>query len=334
MRSRPRASWAMRWPRPTAWPWATRAGSSSPKRTGRPPSQLWPQLERLYARTDHPLSGHPLEAAKAGLTLAHELSTAYKHLLAQRGGEAPVAGRRPADDRAGAPLPAMHGPHPGQQLPRVRAGAAAHLARRAPRLRLRAEPQAAPERRVRGPAGGDRRAHVRPGAAARARESLRLPPGRARAGAALPAGARPLGEAHRHGARAPDGEGGGRSSRWATTSRRSRRTRAARWRGRSSTCSPSTSPSSCRSSCAATSPAAPLPEGVRDGSGRVAYIALHEAPAAPVGHPAGAPVQPPAVEGTGGDLRRACKACGNTVPASTPPSRMHRRACPRCRPAR
>jgi hypothetical protein len=44
--------------------------------------QLWPQLERLYARTNHPLTGHPLEAAKAGLTLAHELSTAYKHLLA------------------------------------------------------------------------------------------------------------------------------------------------------------------------------------------------------------------------------------------------------------
>jgi hypothetical protein len=44
--------------------------------------QLWPQLERLYARASHPLSGHALEAAKAGLTLGHELSTAYKHLLA------------------------------------------------------------------------------------------------------------------------------------------------------------------------------------------------------------------------------------------------------------
>ena len=44
---------------------------------------LWPQLERLYARATHPLSGHALEAAKAGLTLAHELSTAYKHLLAR-----------------------------------------------------------------------------------------------------------------------------------------------------------------------------------------------------------------------------------------------------------
>jgi hypothetical protein len=44
---------------------------------------MWPQLERLYVRASHPLSGHALEAAKAGLTLAHELSTAYKHLLAR-----------------------------------------------------------------------------------------------------------------------------------------------------------------------------------------------------------------------------------------------------------
>ena len=44
---------------------------------------LWPQLEPLYARASHPLTGQALEAAKAGLTLAHELSTAYKHLLAR-----------------------------------------------------------------------------------------------------------------------------------------------------------------------------------------------------------------------------------------------------------
>ena len=43
----------------------------------------WPELERLYARASHPLSGHALEAAKAALSLAHELSTAYKHLLAR-----------------------------------------------------------------------------------------------------------------------------------------------------------------------------------------------------------------------------------------------------------
>lgn len=43
---------------------------------------LWPQLERHFTRASHPLSGEPLEAAKAALTLATELATAYKHLLA------------------------------------------------------------------------------------------------------------------------------------------------------------------------------------------------------------------------------------------------------------
>jgi hypothetical protein len=42
---------------------------------------LWPELERHYVRASHPLTAHALEAAKAGLTLAHELNTAYKHLL-------------------------------------------------------------------------------------------------------------------------------------------------------------------------------------------------------------------------------------------------------------
>ncbi len=43
---------------------------------------LWPQLEREFARASHPLHGPALEAAKAALTLASELGTAYKHLLA------------------------------------------------------------------------------------------------------------------------------------------------------------------------------------------------------------------------------------------------------------
>ena len=43
---------------------------------------LWPRLERTVLTAPHPLSGSPLEAAKATLTLAQELSTAYKHLLA------------------------------------------------------------------------------------------------------------------------------------------------------------------------------------------------------------------------------------------------------------
>jgi hypothetical protein len=42
---------------------------------------LLPKLEVLFIRASHPLSGEPLEAAKAALTLAHELSVAYKHLL-------------------------------------------------------------------------------------------------------------------------------------------------------------------------------------------------------------------------------------------------------------
>ncbi len=43
---------------------------------------LWPQLERNFTRAAHPLTGSALESAKAALTLASELSTAYKHLLA------------------------------------------------------------------------------------------------------------------------------------------------------------------------------------------------------------------------------------------------------------
>ena len=43
---------------------------------------LWPNLERHFARAQHPLTGNALAAAKAALTLATELATAYKHLLA------------------------------------------------------------------------------------------------------------------------------------------------------------------------------------------------------------------------------------------------------------
>ncbi|MEO5700995.1 MAG: hypothetical protein ABIS17_07895 [Casimicrobiaceae bacterium] len=45
--------------------------------------QLWPLLERRFVQVPHPLSGDALEAARALLTLAHELSVAYKHLLAR-----------------------------------------------------------------------------------------------------------------------------------------------------------------------------------------------------------------------------------------------------------
>lgn len=42
---------------------------------------LWPLLERRFAHVSHPLSGEALEAAKVALSLSHELSVAYKHLL-------------------------------------------------------------------------------------------------------------------------------------------------------------------------------------------------------------------------------------------------------------
>jgi hypothetical protein len=48
---------------------------------------LWPQLEKQFARASHPLSGDALESAKAALTLASELSVAYKHLLASESGK-------------------------------------------------------------------------------------------------------------------------------------------------------------------------------------------------------------------------------------------------------
>jgi hypothetical protein len=50
-------------------------------------SSLWPALERQFARASHPLTGDALESAKAALTLASELSVAYKHLLASEAGK-------------------------------------------------------------------------------------------------------------------------------------------------------------------------------------------------------------------------------------------------------
>ena len=43
---------------------------------------LWPRLEHRFIRASHPLHGDDLEAAKAALSLATELSTSYKRLLA------------------------------------------------------------------------------------------------------------------------------------------------------------------------------------------------------------------------------------------------------------
>jgi len=50
-------------------------------------NDLWPMLEKQFARAQHPLSGDALESAKAALTLASELAVAYKHLLASEAGK-------------------------------------------------------------------------------------------------------------------------------------------------------------------------------------------------------------------------------------------------------
>src|SRR6185437_12818016 len=41
---------------------------------------LWPRIEHRFIRASHPLQADDLEAAKAALTLATELATAYKRL--------------------------------------------------------------------------------------------------------------------------------------------------------------------------------------------------------------------------------------------------------------
>ena len=60
----------------------------------------WPLLEKQFSRASHPLSGEALEAAKAALGLAHELSVAYKHLLRARVGQADPADGQPSPGRA------------------------------------------------------------------------------------------------------------------------------------------------------------------------------------------------------------------------------------------
>ncbi len=47
---------------------------------------LWPRLEQQFIVASHPLAGESLDAAKAALTLASELSIAYKRLLAHEAG--------------------------------------------------------------------------------------------------------------------------------------------------------------------------------------------------------------------------------------------------------
>ena len=197
---------------------------------------LWPQLERVYARATHPLTGDALEAAKAGLTLAHELSTAYKHLLAREAEKRiSLGGQRLMVALVHRCLQCTARILVNSYL-ELRSGARANVARRAPRLRVRALAQGAPDAGRARPARRHARALVRAGVAACAREPVRLPSGPARPGAALPAGARALGEADRRARRCIGWPRPSRSFRSATTFPRSPRTRAGRWTARSSFC--------------------------------------------------------------------------------------------------
>lgn len=46
-------------------------------------NELWSPLERRFGPMAHPLTGEALESAKAALSLSHEISVAYKHLLSR-----------------------------------------------------------------------------------------------------------------------------------------------------------------------------------------------------------------------------------------------------------
>ena len=170
---------------------------------------LWPLLEKQFVRASHPLSGEALEAAKAALTLASELTTAYKHLLVNEADKRiSLGGQRLMVALVHRCLQCTARILVNSYLS-YRAGAAAHLARLAPHLHVRARSQHPPDAgRVR-PARGHARAPHDPVAAARAGQSVRLPARPTADRAALRAGIRALGQAHRRRAGAPDGQGGG-----------------------------------------------------------------------------------------------------------------------------
>ncbi len=92
----------------------------------------------------------------------------------QRSGQADFARRTAAHGRARPSLPAMHDAHSRQQLSVVCAGAAAHVARRASHLRVRARSQHPPRADRARSARGDARPADHPVAAARPRQSVWL----------------------------------------------------------------------------------------------------------------------------------------------------------------
>ena len=166
-------------------------------------------------------------------------------------------------------------------------------------------------------------AHLSSDAAAGARQSVRLPSRPARDGAALPAGARALGEADRRRRRCIGWQRRSRSSPSATTFRRSLPTRAARSRAARSSCSRSTSPSRSRKQLRALEAGGEVPRASPAGAARACSTStLLQPAAAAMGDSAGAAIQPAALARPRRDVRRAVRclaiqprrACGRRAP--------------------
>ena len=88
-----------------------------------------------------PAGGRGAGGGQGGLVAVPRTRRLLQAPARARGRQAHPPGRPAADGGADPPLPAVHRAHAGQQLPVVLAGAAAHLARRPPHLRLRPRAQ-------------------------------------------------------------------------------------------------------------------------------------------------------------------------------------------------
>ena len=148
---------------------------------------LWPRLERQFTRASHPLQGDNLDAAKASLTLANELSTAYKRLLVREASRRFRWAARGARSRSSAAR--------SRRRPACSPTATSSYAPVPPQtwhdahdiyMYTRERENPPPSRDAR-PARRHARAALRAVAAARARESVRLPAEPAADGAELPA---------------------------------------------------------------------------------------------------------------------------------------------------
>ena len=171
---------------------------------------LWPLLERQFSRASHPLTGDALEAAKARSRCARSCRPRTSTCSRARRTSASRSAARACMIALIHRCLQCHDARAGQQLPVVRAGAAAHLARRARDLRVRARAQPAPH--AASPAttaeATPERLYMQSLLLALANPYGFLP-GQLADRAALPAGARALGEADRRRAGASHGQGGG-----------------------------------------------------------------------------------------------------------------------------